>query len=66
MITVTDNGCGMDEATLATMFQPFFTTKPSGSGIGLYLTRQILRMHGGDVRLESSPRRGTTVTLLLP
>ena len=48
------------------MFQPFFTTKPSGSGIGLYLTRQILRMHGGDVRLESSPRRGTTVTLLLP
>ncbi len=66
MITVADNGCGMDEATLATMFQPFFTTKPSGSGIGLYLTRQILRMHGGDVRLESSPRRGTTVTLLLP
>ena len=66
VITVADNGCGMDEATLANMFQPFFTTKASGSGIGLYLTRQILRLHGGDVRLESSPRRGTTVILLLP
>lgn len=66
VITVADNGCGIDETALDSMFQPFFTTKPSGSGIGLYLTRQILRMHGGDVRLESSPRRGTTVTLLLP
>lgn len=65
-ITVADNGCGMDSATLAGLFQPFFTTKPAGNGIGLCLSHQIVRLHGGDIRVSSLAGRGTEFRITLP
>lgn len=62
-IQVSDNGRGMDEAVLANAFIPFFTTKDHGSGIGLSISRQIMRLHGGSVHLRSTVDQGTTVTL---
>lgn len=65
-ISVEDNGCGIPPEIMQNLFQPFFTTKPGGSGIGLCLSRQIARLHGGDFTLVSSPGHGTKalVTLL--
>jgi len=55
IISVTDNGCGIEPEVLSKVFIPFFTTKPEGSGIGLSLSRQIMRLHGGSIRMESEP-----------
>lgn len=63
IISVADNGGGVDEATLDQAFVPFFTTKREGSGIGLSLCRQIMTAHGGAIALESDDR-GTLVNLL--
>lgn len=65
-IEVTDNGPGIPRDIWEDIFIPFFTTKSSGSGIGLSLSRQIVRMHGGDVQLTSEPYRATRFTLTLP
>ncbi len=65
VITIKDNGLGMDSETLEKIFVPFFTTKESGSGIGLSLSRQILRIHNGNISCDSIPGEGTTVTLIL-
>jgi signal transduction histidine kinase len=63
-LTVKDNGPGMDADTLEKIFVPFFTTKESGSGIGLSLSRQIIRIHNGNITCDSSPGNGTTVSML--
>lgn len=47
------------------LFQPFFTTKPGGSGIGLWLSRQIARLHGGDFTITSTPFHGTKALITL-
>jgi signal transduction histidine kinase/CheY-like chemotaxis protein len=67
-LSVTDSGAGMDEDTLERAFEPFFTTKMTGKGTGLGLSQVygFASQSGGDVRIESTPGRGTTVTLLLP
>lgn len=65
MISVADNGCGISEESREKIFVPFYTTKSHGSGIGLSLSRQIIGMHGGTLRLESSGN-GSKFTLLLP
>lgn len=65
-ITLSDNGCGIPPDMMENLFQPFFTTKPGGSGIGLYLSRQIIRMHGGDIELMSSSPWGTSFSISLP
>jgi nitrogen fixation/metabolism regulation signal transduction histidine kinase len=64
-ITVADNGPGMDKEVLEKIFVPFFTTKKSGSGIGLSLSRQIMKLHRGDLTVNSEPGKGTTVVLTL-
>ncbi len=68
VLTVTDNGTGMDEATRLRAFDEFFTTKPKGKGcgLGLALSRSLLREAGGDIELESRPGSGTVVTVRLP
>jgi len=64
VLTIKDNGPGMDAETLEKIFVPFFTTKETGSGIGLSLSRQIVRLHNGNITCESTPGEGTTVTML--
>ncbi len=67
-LSVQDDGSGMDEATLARVAEPFFTTKPpeQGSGLGLSVVRDIMQAHGGAVTLTSKPGAGTTVHLYFP
>jgi PAS domain S-box-containing protein len=67
-LRVTDNGCGMDDATLKHIFEPFFTTRArgEGSGLGLSVVHGIVQNHGGSIHVESKPRQGTTVTVTLP
>jgi nitrogen fixation/metabolism regulation signal transduction histidine kinase len=62
-INVEDNGEGIAEDILDNVFVPFYSTKKQGSGIGLSLTRQIMRLHGGNVRISSKPGAGTIVYL---
>ena len=64
-ISIDDNGRGIPPEVMQNLFQPFFTTKPGGSGIGLCLSRQIARLHGGDFTLTSSAR-GTKALITLP
>ncbi len=61
-----DTGCGMDKDTLAQMFDAFFSTKPGGSGLGLPTARKIIEGHGGQIRVQSEPDRGTQFTVKLP
>lgn len=67
-ITVTDNGCGMDEATLARVFEPFFTTKDvgKGSGLGLSMVYGFITQSKGRVTIETAPGQGARVKLFLP
>jgi signal transduction histidine kinase len=61
-----DPGAGMDAATQAQVFRPFFTTKPQGLGLGLSLARRVVERLGGQLNLSSAPGQGTTVSLDLP
>lgn len=65
-IEVTDNGQGIPDDLLEDIFVPFFTTKTSGSGIGLSLSRQIIRLHGGDLTTTSLPGQETCFSISLP
>ncbi len=64
--TFSDNGSGIPPDKISRIFEPYFTTKASGSGLGLLIVRRIVREHGGELQLESHEGRGTTVRLLLP
>lgn len=61
-IMIEDNGMGFEEKM---QFQPFYSTKPGGSGVGLCLSRQIARLHGGDVRILSTSGSGTTMLMTI-
>ncbi|MEQ9562638.1 MAG: ATP-binding protein [Woeseiaceae bacterium] len=63
IISVTDNGGGIDDDVIDQVFVPFFTTKRDGSGIGLSLCRQIMTAHGGEIGIQTCPK-GTTVSLV--
>ncbi len=65
-ITVADDGCGMDNATTHRIFDPFFSTKETGHGLGLSAVLGIVRGHNGAIGVRSNPDSGTTVTILLP
>ncbi len=62
-LTIRDNGSGIDEEALSKIFIPFFTTKKQGSGIGLSLSKQIMRKHGGAISVKSVMNEGTEFTL---
>jgi signal transduction histidine kinase len=63
IITITDNGPGIIPEAIDRIFVPFFTTKKTGSGIGLALSRQIMQMHNGSLTVTSEPYVKTTFTL---
>jgi two-component system sensor histidine kinase PilS (NtrC family) len=65
-IAVADTGEGIAPADLAHVFEPFYSTKPGGSGLGLALVHRIVQDHGGDIEVQNRPGRGTTFVLTLP
>ena len=65
-IAVEDDGIGISNEVLTRLFDPFFSTKKGGNGLGLALTQQIVRDHGGDIHVASRVGRGTTFTLSVP
>ncbi|HDZ22940.1 MAG TPA: GHKL domain-containing protein [Desulfobacteraceae bacterium] len=68
MISLTDTGAGIPEENLSKLFEPFFTTKKKGKGVGLGLSVAygIVEEHGGTIKVESKPGKGTTFRVLLP
>jgi two-component system cell cycle sensor histidine kinase/response regulator CckA len=66
VLQVTDNGAGMTEEVHSRLFQPFFTTKAEGTGMGLAVSYGTIRAHGGVIEVESEAGQGTTVRVLLP
>jgi signal transduction histidine kinase len=65
-VDVIDTGLGIPSEVQSRMFQPFFTTKASGTGLGLAVVKRIVEAHRGEIRVESRPGAGTTFTLHLP
>lgn len=65
-IEVEDTGPGMTEEQRRRAFEPFFTTKEGGTGLGLYISRLIVKNHGGDMKIENNPSRGCRVVIFLP
>ena len=65
-VTVTDTGIGVPEEQQKEIFNPFFTTKPDGTGLGLSVSYGIVREHSGTIRMESAPGRGSAFTVTLP
>ena len=65
-ITVADTGCGISPEGMGSIYEPFLTTKSTGSGLGLLIVRRIVKEHGGAITLASQPGQGTTITVFLP
>lgn len=65
-LEVSDNGCGMSKETLKRLFDPFYTTKFAGRGLGMSAVKGIIKTHGGALFVESAPRSGTTFRVLFP
>ena len=65
-IQIKDHGHGMEAEVRERALDPFFTTRPSGTGLGLPIVQRIVEAHGGELRIESEERSGTSVTLFLP
>jgi len=66
MIALKDTGCGIPQDQLKTLFTPFQTTKKDGVGLGLIITQEIVKLHGGEIQVESEIGRGTQFTVALP
>jgi two-component system sensor histidine kinase HydH len=66
VVSITDNGCGITEEDLSKIFNPFFTRKPEGTGLGLPISQRIIHQHGGIIDVESKIGTGTTFYVKLP
>jgi signal transduction histidine kinase len=65
-VRVVDHGSGMSEESLRRIFEAFYTTKRNGTGLGMMITQEIIRKHGGKIEIESEEGKGTTVSVYLP
>ncbi len=65
-VTIRDHGSGISPEVMGSIFEPYHSTKESGTGLGLMIVRRIIREHGGEIELESKEGEGTTVTISLP
>jgi len=66
VVEVADNGVGIAPEHREKIFLPFYTTKPTGTGLGMAIVKKIMDLHGGEIDIESAPGRGTTVRLTIP
>ncbi|MFN2508886.1 MAG: nitrogen regulation protein NR(II) [Chthoniobacterales bacterium] len=66
LVSFTDTGGGMSAESLSRVFEPYYTTKSEGSGLGLLIVRRIVREHGGEMAIESNEGKGLTLTIRLP
>ena len=65
-VAVSDNGPGIPPEKLASIFDPYFTTKAEGSGLGLWIAQQIVTAHGGSLQAQNGPAGGAVLTMRLP
>ena len=65
-IEVLDSGCGIPSDQLSKVFEPFFSTKAKGTGLGLAVSYGIVRSHNGDIAISSEPGKGTRFTIEIP
>jgi signal transduction histidine kinase len=65
-VSIQDTGKGIEPEDLDRIFEPFFSSRPEGTGLGLPIARRIAQAHGGDLSVESRGGTGTTVTVRLP
>jgi signal transduction histidine kinase len=65
-LSIADTGVGMTREALARLFEPYFSTKASGTGLGLTIAKRNVELCGGSIGVESTPGSGTTVTIRLP
>lgn len=65
-LRVRDTGCGIERDAISRIYEPFFTTKKGGHGLGMMIVMRIMREHGGQVGIDSTPGEGTLVTLQFP
>ena len=65
-ITVADTGCGISDEDIGRVFDPYFTTKPEGTGLGMAMSSKIIEEHGGEITLESRMGKGTSVIVEIP
>lgn len=65
-LTITDNGCGMDEKTAARIFEPYYTTKANGTGLGMTMVYKIIKEFNGDIEVHSVKGHGTSFSITLP
>ncbi len=65
-LSVTDTGAGMDEEARRRVFEPYFSTKAAGTGLGLTIAKRNIELHGGDIAVDSTPGEGTRVVITLP
>jgi two-component system sensor histidine kinase FlrB len=65
-LCISDNGPGIDATTLARLGEPFFTTKTTGTGLGLAVVKAVARAHQGELQMRSRPGRGTCAMIVLP
>ena len=65
-VSIADSGCGMSDEELSRMFEPYFTTKPDGHGLGMMIINAIVRAHDGNIDIESKEGEGTMITVSIP
>ena len=66
VVEIADNGVGIQPEHREKIFLPFYTTKPTGTGLGMAIVKKIMDLHGGEIEIDSAPGQGTTIRLIIP